>query len=153
MSNPETPPTKMMTPLELRTRQDAWNARARLAGNQWHIRGYYSLIAKDYGDAADTIEALRRRVEELEAREQWQPIETAPKDGTEIVVSYFDHEINDSIDAVVWDNDDHEWAVLSSLSPQWPVHLDAYTHWIPLPKSPVAPSSVQPSEQAEGGEG
>lgn len=64
----------------------------------------------------------------------WQPIETAPKDGTEILVS--DSRCLDGFMQVVcWDDDrpdNYSWATSDGPS----FHADAFTHWMPLPEPP-----------------
>jgi hypothetical protein len=70
-----------------------------------------------------------------EARDGWEPIETAPKDGTDILVAL--HLWNDptkphTFEVVAWDGE--EWA-----SDSYPVYPP--THWRPLPKPPVSSAS------------
>jgi hypothetical protein len=62
----------------------------------------------------------------------WQPIETAPKDGTRIIVANY---------AVVWP--DVSWVKSPRAGERWE-HLNlgavrfAPTHWMPIPKPPVS---------------
>lgn len=58
----------------------------------------------------------------------WQPIETAPKDGTPILVWIDDH-----VAEVEWDEDGWigVWEDISSSSGD-----DYPTHWMPLPEPP-----------------
>lgn len=60
-------------------------------------------------------------------RWEWRPIETAPKDGTEILVwlSWGDYEIT------LWENDRWTWEDRLSSQPE-------PTHWMPLPPPPDA---------------
>lgn len=64
---------------------------------------------------------------------EWQPIETAPKDGpfTEILVYSTKHEIYEIIGWVRYDNGSC-WLNGSE------IEMDAshFTHWMPLPKPP-----------------
>ena len=55
---------------------------------------------------------------------EWQPIETAPKDGSDILV--WD---GDSVSLANWFGG--EWWVLGEFT------LDNVTHWMPLPPPPV----------------
>lgn len=63
---------------------------------------------------------------------KWQPIETAPKDGTDILVLLWDRECcvvsyeSDASDA------DYPWMTLDGSS----YHLNAPTYWMPLPELP-----------------
>lgn len=66
--------------------------------------------------------------------DEWQPIETAPKDGTEIVA----HDSKTGRSHVTWcvlrhwhDPDDHYYSEASDFIP---------THWMPLPPPPCQPS-------------
>jgi hypothetical protein len=72
--------------------------------------------------------------DELEAAlaDQWQPIETAPKDGTEIVAGRFNHHFNKWESGVVtWT--DETWKVV----PTRDYRLSFLgTHWMPLPSPP-----------------
>lgn len=56
----------------------------------------------------------------------WQPIETAPRDGTQILAFWISGNI---YGAVSWDNGLRSWIEL---------HEDVYdpTHWMPLPPPP-----------------
>ena len=63
----------------------------------------------------------------------WKPIETAPKDGTEILVHAKDRPIGKSMTVAFWVS--HGWAFLES--PLGVLYLgDDITHWMPLPESP-----------------
>lgn len=64
----------------------------------------------------------------------WQPIETAPKDGTSILT--FTNRVSHGVMV-------HYWGRISSYGPSgWlthPVsinHIDQPTHWMPLPEAP-----------------
>jgi hypothetical protein len=58
---------------------------------------------------------------------EWQPIETAPKDGTDVLV--WD---GDSVSLASYDKVTESWWVLVEFS------LDGVTHWQPLPTPPKA---------------
>lgn len=73
-------------------------------------------------DAADEIKRLRKLT-------QWQPIETAPKDGERILVVWLG-----DVDIAFWNIEQENWE-------QWPngdfvCDTDEITHWMPLPKPP-----------------
>jgi len=55
----------------------------------------------------------------------WQPIETAPKDGRWILVA------RDDMQGVVWWNKNSDHWALAPLS-----YFDRPTHWMPLPQPP-----------------
>jgi hypothetical protein len=63
---------------------------------------------------------------------EWQAIETAPKDGTDILVCMF----GTAMVVVSFDGDvsepSHPWLTLDGPS----YHLEAPTHWMPLPEPP-----------------
>lgn len=70
---------------------------------------------------------------------EWQPIETAPKDGRRCLV------INDrGIFAVEWDSDwfssDGWWLCVDGKHNDSPLRGETPTHWMPLPASPLASS-------------
>jgi len=97
---------------------------------------------------AAEIDALRKRVQELESAQQWRPIESAPKDGAEIILSNgetvaqghwfhtppFIREIRD-MDGHYIDQDESDgyddWIDSSGGMQPDP------THWIPLPQPPI----------------
>ena len=83
---------------------------------------------------------LKARIAELEAaltQNQWQPIETAPKDGTLIFV-WYEHPVNKyavfdiKIKLANWIIDLHEWQVADVGGNVPPI----LTHWMPLPHPP-----------------
>ena len=82
---------------------------------------------------------------QLTAREPqgWQPIETAPKDGTWILA----YGIDGSLQRVSWGqtrNDGLQWCTVHG----W-AHFRYVTHWMPLPSPPIirSPSSPPSGEQ------
>lgn len=102
-----------------------------------------------YGGGIGTSDALRliAEIERLQSEREWQRIETAPKDGTRILVfgSLMDRDTPftkppppESYEAAWWK------AWYSSPNPGWMIancdeeygdYIDA-THWMPLPDAP-----------------
>lgn len=83
-------------------------------------------------DEADMNAALRelqrRRQSDADAAaERWQPIETAPRDGTPVDLW---HRVGTRMCEVWWDADDKCWSNCSDDSD--------YTHWMPCPAPPTA---------------
>ena len=65
---------------------------------------------------------------------EWQPIETAPRDGTPILGARLD--CNDQY-VMYWMEEDetaplYRWAIIDG----GVMHKDALTHWMPLPEPP-----------------
>lgn len=100
-------------------------------------------VNRHHTEAAELIEKLRAENKELRAASEWRPIETAPKDGTEIlcydgciiervkwlrsnwsIVNGWFHTINpESLNSDNW-NDPPEYCLAKP------------THWMPLPSCP-----------------
>ena len=72
---------------------------------------------------------------------EWQPIETAPKDGRMVLLfpSRCWAEDSDRGEVGYWDNDFHDWGGLGSAAEDY----TGPTHWMPLP-SPPTPEGTQP---------
>jgi hypothetical protein len=105
--------------------------RLRTAGMH-HERNYVYHVKEDTLaiKAADAIERLKR--ERDDARAAWQPISTAPKDETHILVCGPDKNGGTYQSVCAWPRN---W------SGMWPVAYMAYaagepTHWMPLPQPP-----------------
>jgi len=93
----------------------------------------------------DICEEIAQKSDTQSGQREWQPIESAPKDGTPIRLydpEYDDEEMNSSLDghwsdgahddqggfqAAVWDNSQDYFATVD-VNP---------THWTPLPKPPA----------------
>ena len=96
-------------------------------------------------EAADRIEELHQQILDISHQTANQPIETAPKDGSEILVYFQCTGWNTVrwIDGVycAWCVDDHNHG-------PYPVKLfkegDA-THWLPLPKEPDREPDREPA--------
>lgn len=102
--------------------------RRNLVGDYW---------SRDYCNQAAEIEALRAEVQRLQALTQWQPIGTAPKDGTRVLL------LNDlrefGSDRVIVEA---MWRTASQ-SAWWSCPVrggyigENPTHWMPLPEPQV----------------
>lgn len=64
----------------------------------------------------------------------WQPIETAPKDGTPILTYHPDWEPAEQIVVLVWSESCGEW--MSPIDTE-SYYFDLGTCWMPLPEPPV----------------
>lgn len=90
---------------------------------------YTEDIAEEALSTHDDLSALRAHDEKLLAPYQWQPIETAPKDGEVILVS---HIFNDQIYWVEAAKQKHgAWFRPTGHAVHQP------THWMPLPSTEV----------------
>jgi hypothetical protein len=88
------------------------------------------------GDDVHPVEAAMR--DHDEGMTGWQPIETAPKDGTVVFVWYVTHftsraAFHNSIKMAFWVAGCSEWSV-DGLGGNVP---PALTHWMPLPAAPA----------------
>jgi hypothetical protein len=102
---------------------------------EWLQKATSSFTCQECGIQANFIDEIEnaldakdKRIEALEAG-GWQPIETAPKDGTEILGIQYHGRFSDP-GIVRWDDSDQEW---------WDMDADQYgfpTHWQPLPATP-----------------
>lgn len=75
---------------------------------------------------------------------EWQPIETAPKDGREFLAVNA-HHAGVSYRVVYFDDDAKEpyiWRVEDSQA-GFNHHKDFFTHWMPLPEPPTSQISGQ----------
>ena len=74
---------------------------------------------------------------------EWQPIETAPKDGTSILVFWRDFDEGgqmppDSMNIVWWDDDAQEPYKWRQQEGDVAMHKNAFGWWAPLPAPPHA---------------
>ena len=88
----------------------------------------------DYDDAVLRYRRAKTHAIEVMRLSEWQPIETAPKDGTLVLVA---HPVTmrsdtDQIVRVAWMKDGL-WASHPSC---WLVNEHMPTHWMPLPPAP-----------------
>lgn len=94
------------------------------------------------------IESLRSEVARLRAQVGWRPIETAPKDGTDILL----WEKWGDVPFVGFWHAEGRWSYRSdhlyvngdaSLDPNW----NDLTHWMPLPAPPDSDTPAEPSPE------
>ena len=100
------------------------------------------------------LDDLHEEVDELKGRMTWQPIGTAPKDGTQVLVSgpatgKLSATGNSAVSVARWDG--FEWKATVS---GWEVWDDSQmgqaqpTHWMPLPPPPdVSGTNVAVKQQ------
>ena len=100
--------------------------------------GALERMKRRHNDAWDKLAVLARERDEARAASQWQPISTAPKDGTEVLVYGLSSraEFNEPGRYVA------QWCKAYGLGPDWymtgteePVYVKA-TKWMPLPQPP-----------------
>lgn len=93
---------------------------------------------------ADALEAERAKVAAARL-EGWQPIETAPKDGTAILIACDYHRPNRSqVTLAWWEPRVRKWVESQhwdDCEDDWNFNTCAFrvTHWMPLPDHPEAP--------------
>jgi hypothetical protein len=112
-------------------------------------RGFWEIYRSDRDEVAETLDreeaelivslhnawpALKQALLGAQAQEErvkeWQPIESAPKDGT----SFLSCNMNQgAFMAVAWWSSAYKYFVRSGGH-----HLYQFTHWMPLPESPDA---------------
>ena len=87
----------------------------------------------DFGDFSAQINAEEKEAEEIfaELMTDWQPIETAPKDGTSILVCDKGHYYPFVAE---WNEQEKYWRSTSCIDQYFGI-ADA-THWMPLPEPP-----------------
>lgn len=104
------------------------NDQMREAFEAWHK------LASWYGDEPTAWEAWKAGIAAGMERDHWQPIETAPKDGTPLLL--FARCITATAPCIVvgWHADGHGWIEASFRKPVGIVP----THWMPLPPFPVS---------------
>ena len=82
--------------------------------------------------------------EHVAQREQWQPIETAPRDGTEVLI-VVPHNGKGPVAGVMLGyvcEDDGDWYD-SSENARWAGPVYAPTHWMPLPEPPQCYTTIE----------
>jgi hypothetical protein len=92
-----------------------------------------------FGNDALLVNALREECKMYKSLTQWQPIETAPKDGTQLLLYCGDEWCGILVghygELITWDditgNEEVETCWQSGLEKYCP------THWMPLPKPPA----------------
>lgn len=88
------------------------------------------VVTATVSEMLDEIERLQQRIEELEKRGEWQPMDTAPKDRP-IIIS------DGETVASGW------WYTGGEVPDRW-MPLNTPTHWMPLPAAP------SPEDKAQG---
>ena len=123
--------------------QKSHNSRYSNCSYKTTQNGYFDASTQlDFENYLAGVEFGRKQaLEEVRKDAAWQPIETAPKDGTAIlaIVSGVDSDglayepstvqIDGTQVHLFCDSDDDSWTELS----EWEL-----THWMPLPKPPIA---------------
>lgn len=106
---------------------------------------YVYFVGSDIRQMLGEITRLSTALEE--ARGAWLPIESAPKDGTTILVcgtSYMgDYYVTD----VKWLHD--EWMMFDPTSDDYTVDTVGHTHWRPLPDPPALPAAKEKEQKEE----
>lgn len=84
------------------------------------------------------VEALEAEIATLRAERQWQPIGTAPKDGTDVLVYAKESDDDDYGQFVA------RWSASAWWGPSWVAYEHRsetqylyVTHWMPLPAAPA----------------
>lgn len=88
------------------------------------------------GNEAATMRWAAARIAELEAALRWQPIATAPKDGSTIVAVGCPP-VRAGYSIIFWDTFNEEWAGYTAEDEKRLVKFPPL-HWMPLPEPPTA---------------
>ena len=99
---------------------------------QENDRQRFDILAMN--QSLDLLREENERLRKGAGRIEWQPIETAPKDGTDILVM-----TGETMHVVRWINihgDFDYWAVDDNKHGPFTLRGKAPTHWMPLPETP-----------------
>jgi len=88
----------------------------------------YNAMIKERNDLADEVDRLTSHILNDGAFQEWQPIKTAPIDGTRIIVAR--NELVEPVTEAVWSF--VECKFVTPLVREW----FQPTHWMPLPSPP-----------------
>lgn len=89
------------------------------------------------GQDIEPIKAAIAEITRLRERTEWRPIETAPKDGTEILVAS-----HDCVDQAIWGRTKYhgegwlDFEVQCNVTSYTSKPIDGVTHWLPLHPPP-----------------
>ena len=118
--------------LKVETERDAAIARAEKA--EADLKYVNEARTLDLADHQTKIKEMAERIRKAEAERdaaRWQPIETAPRDGTTIWCYWPGIYGRQGVGWFVWDEFE-EWTTPT-------VHYGCPTHWMPLPAAPANP--------------
>lgn len=95
-----------------------------------HFKEFSDLVEGEWGGSAENYERDVARADAILALTDWQPIETAPRDGTRILVAADDYVgmarfESDRLPEYCWVDEEGSGAGSNSV-----------THWMPLPDPP-----------------
>ena len=86
-------------------------------------------------DAAAELRLLRQENERLRAMTEWQPMRTAPRDGTLVTLW---HRCGSLIAGIAWNADEQKWYGMPE---------EEFVGWILLPTPPQTKASAEPQEK------
>lgn len=93
------------------------------------MSGWAQRDAEEREDEAEAVEAVYKELNELRERCEWRPIESAPKDGTRVLL-YRDLWM-ESMGVCFWDGVQCEWRPVNGSC------FPGSSHWMPLPEPPA----------------
>ena len=109
------------------------------------MRDYKSEAIIDY--LRRTVGRLRKKVDNLKEKTKWRPIETAPRDGTEIILAIEDGfgVLGNRVNAIVgmFSTTDSCWVDAMNYSETYPP-----THWMPVPEPPKDWKRIKQTERS-----
>lgn len=103
----------------------------RMAGSRVHVR--WNIAEHIARCCPENMAAIIARLEAAEARDQWQPIETAPRDGTPVLLA-----TANAIHTACFDKVENGWRLLVRRVTSVVPVPGSPTHWKPLPANPNA---------------
>lgn len=99
---------------------------------------YKHLWEKDSAQAKEIIRELEAKVKEFEGKIEWQPLETAPLDGTPVLLLHKDYCDRLLINTAFWETRSNgEWAWHSNGCCDFYQTFSNPKKWMPLPKLPT----------------
>jgi hypothetical protein len=98
-------------------------------------------LQKRLNEAEGEVRRLQRRLAEVGM--QWQPMDTAPKDGTRILAfGKFCFESEDGISTARWNGG--RWVGDPNEATEYEMEACELSHWMPLPAPPTATKDERP---------